>query len=519
MHGVRSRWSYDSAYTVEETIDGKTSNCVATLTWAEGFALSCLLALPSLLPHRHIQVNMIFTELERVYDAWRRRDQVQRQKSIFNTRIRTAMNDISANLEARRAKLEELFRREKAENMATCSAKLHAEETARKEALIAEAAVIKEQIKTKNAEVAEREYQRLIHLSSDEYRLCRPKLYKRDILVDQKAIDEFKKQKRAYEEARDKILTRQNDGISCKLIEADSIRIGDKKAIDKKHRDLLLQQIAEREAKRKLDEELKAKDSKEMEETMKTEAELQKQETLQKTEAKQRMSADLKNQIQAVKMRLKKEDDENSEFDKAILQNWSIKEVPNADRRERLKGLNREAKHFLDYQKQVRDHRKCLEAEADKHRVEAAEQYHRIQQEREKARRCFVQQLNRETFEAHKAALDENAKLRTASKAQRLEEERHNLREDKRQEEEMRRALETAAEIKRKTLRASLMEQLEERCLRRKQEAEEVEKEKAVQRLADEAYQRRMKNFVCDEKMWDEYSLHPWRRMGLKRTA
>lgn len=454
-----------------------------------------------------------------MYDAWRRRDQAQYQKSVFSTRIRTVMDDISDKLEARRARLCELFRREKAEYMAACSAKIHAEEKARKEAIIAEAAAIKELIKSKNAEVAEREYQRLLHLSSDEYRLCRPKIYKREILKDQRAINESRRKQRAYEKARDMSLVQQHDGISCQLIKADSIRSEDKKALNKKHQDFLLQQIAEREAKRKLEEANKLNTLKKMEDIIKAEAELQKQEALQKIEAKQKIRENLQSQMQALKMKLKKEEDEDAAFDKAITQRWRMKELPNADRRERLKGHNHDVKDFLEYQQQVRDYRRCSEAEADKQRDEFAEEYRCIQQEREKTRQCFVQQLNRETFEAHKGAFDENSKRRAAFKAQKLEEETKDLLEDKRQEEEMRKALETAEETKRKALRLSLLKQLEEICLRRKQEAEEIEKEKTAQRLADEAYQMKIKNLVCDEKMWDEYSLHPWRRIGLKKNA
>ncbi|VDK45100.1 unnamed protein product [Taenia asiatica] len=462
---------------------------------------------------------MTSIELERVYDAWRRRDQAQYQKSVFNTRIRTVMNDVSAKLETRRTKLCELFRREKAENMAACSAKMHAEETARKESIIAEAAAIKEQIKSKNAEVAEREYQRLLHLSSDEYRLCRPKIYKREIMMDQRAINESRRKQREYEKARDVIRIQQRDGISCQLTEADSIRSNDKKVLNKQHQDFLLQQISEKEAKRKLEEVNKLNSLKELEETMKAEAELQKQETLQKIEAKKKMSENLQRQIQAVRMRLKQEEDENVLFEKAINQHWQMKELPNSDRRERLKGLNHDAKDFLEYQQQVRDHRRCSEAAVDKQRDEFAEEYRCIQQEREKTRRCFVQQLNRETFEAHKGALDENSKRRAALKAQKLEEETKYLLEDKRLDEEMKKALETAAETNRKALRSSLMKQMEEICLQRKQKADEIEKEKEAQRLADEAFRLKIKNLVCDEKMWDEYSLHPWRRKGLKRTA
>ncbi|KAH9286952.1 hypothetical protein ECG_02001 [Echinococcus granulosus] len=462
---------------------------------------------------------MASIELERMYDAWRKRDQAQCQKAMFSVRYRTVMNELSANLEARRAKLYDLFEREKAENLNACSAKLHAEETARKEAIVAEAAAIKELIKSKNAEVAEREYQRLLHVSSDEYRLCRPKIYKREILKDQRAINEFKKQKEAYEKARDMILVQQHDGFSRRLSEADQTRIEDGKTNNKAHQNFLLQQIAEREEKRKLEEVNKLNDYKELEETMEAEAELQKQKTLQRIETRRKLSENLQSQMEAVRMKLKREEDENATIDKAISKRWQMKEPLNPDRREHLKSLNRDAKFFLEYQQQVRDHRRCMAAEADKQRDELAEEYRRKQQERGRTRSCFVQQLNKETFEAHKGALDEKLKHRAALKAQKLEEETRDLLEDKRQEAEMRKALKTSTESKRKALRLSLMKQLEEICLRRKQEAEEIEREKAAYRLADEAYQTKMKNLVCDEKMWDECSLHPWRRIGLKRTA
>ncbi|KAL5103511.1 Transmembrane protein 62 [Taenia crassiceps] len=486
----------------KETIDGKSLNCADTssLALSSHFLISftCI---------RSSCTKMASTELERVYDAWRRRDQAQYHKSVFNARIRTVTNDLSAKLETRRVKLCELFRREKAESMAACSAKLHAEETARKEAIIAEAAAIKEKIKSKNAEVAEREYQRLLHLSSDEFRLCRPQVYKREILKDQKAVNEFRRKQRAYENARDMILIHQHGGVSCQLIEADSIRGEDKKIRNKKHHDFLLQQIAEKEAKRKLEEANQLKNSKEIEEAIKVEAELEKQGTLQKIKAKQKIGEHLQSQMQAVKLKLKQEEDEDAAIEKAVNQHWRMKELPNADRRERLKGLNNDAKYFLEYQQQVRDHRRCSEAEADKQCNEFAEEYRCLQQERKKTRRCFVQQLNRETFEAHKVALDENSKRRAAVRAQKLEEETKNLLEDKHQEEEIRKASEMAVEAKRKALRLSLMNQLEEICLRRKQEVEEIEKEKQTQRLADENYQMKMKNLVCDEKIWDESHL------------
>lgn len=461
---------------------------------------------------------MISNELQRVYVEWRGRDAAQREKSYVSARLRAAMEEHEEQLEVRRSKLHELLEREKTGYLTAYCNKLQADEMARKEAIIAEAEEIKELIKTKKTEVAEREYRRLFNLSNNEYRLCRPTLVQGEIKKDQVAIDEFRKCQKEYEKSRDISLLQLGDGFSRKITDADNSRKVDKIAANKEHQKFLLQQIAENDDKKRLEEAEKLEEKKKFEEEMKAEADSRHEEELKRIEEKRKLRHIMENQIELVRNRLDKQAEESAAFEKAIRENWRPDSGPIVDRRERMRELNQKAKYFLQHQQQVREHRRCEELEAERQRAEIVEQHNKEEKEREQLQRCALMKLNMEAHESHKAAVAEKLKREIAVRTQKLE-GRKGIILALQEEEENRRALGAAVEAKRKEFRMSLDKQMEEIRQRRRQEAECLAKEREAQRLANEAYQERMKNLVCDERMWIEFKLHPMRRMTAKRTA
>ncbi|VDD83027.1 unnamed protein product [Mesocestoides corti] len=449
-------------------------------------------------------------EEERIYREWQRGEVAKRQKALFRTRADTITDQRNRDLEARRRKLREVLCREYGETMRACEERLQAMEIARKEDFIKEAAHIKELIRAKNAEIAERQYKRQFKITCDEIRECKPKAHRLEVTKDQKAIDAFRRKKRDFEKECETIVENQVDGFPTKLVEADKLRIEAKKTANKTQQQFLLGQIADAEEKRKGSEQEKIEEIRKAEEAAKEAAELKQKEALKLAESKEKLRESLECQIAERRKSIQDREAREAAFDAAMAQLWQP--LPKqTDHKAHMRKLNREAKYFLQHQQQVRDHRKCFDADVDRRRAEIAEKEHKELVARDMARRCHIVQINRDAFAAHKAGAEEKAKRLAELKAL-DDKETQQMLEEQRIQGEKRDALEAAKEAERRAAKASLMKQLEAIRERRKQAAAEVERERECYRLAEKSYLDKVKELTESGDCWNEAKLHPWRK-------
>ncbi|KAM7539859.1 hypothetical protein Aperf_G00000019909 [Anoplocephala perfoliata] len=442
-------------------------------------------------------------------------DKSQVQNSLLARRLQAIKAGDDRRLESRRNKLYDLFQRENSKLMTAYCDMLRKKETARKVSIINEVVKIQELIKVKNAEIANRERARSLNRYNEEYRLCKPKILNKMIKRDQEAIIESRRRQKAYDKAREFKLLLQGDGFSLQFSKAEENRKKDRTINNKHHQDYLLQQMTETEKKKRV-EDRKLEDFKDMEEITRSETEAQTQEMLKNMEKKRQLRKDLETQIEEVKKKIKQDEKANTAIDKLLQQNWMPFSSVD-DNRKQAEDLNHQARLFMLHQQQVRDQKRRAQLEADKKLSEINERSHLQHMRREKAYQCYLQNLKKETLEAHRLAVVEREINQPVLKAQRIEQEAKELDEVQRRDKEKEKELEANKVSKRMDLRTNLEQQLEELRLRREAEAREKRMGEESARRANEDYQRRMKNLHCEDLNWREYNLHPWREAAMKK--
>lgn len=443
-------------------------------------------------------------------------DKSQIPNSLLARLYQAIKADDDRRLEARRKKIYDLFQSENSNFMTAYFDMLQKKVTARKESIINEAVKVQELIKFKKAETADRKRTRLFDRYNEEYRLCKPKIINMMIKRDQEAIKEARHRQKAYEKAREFELLQQGDGFSLQFSIGDENRKKERAINNKQLQDYLLKQMSETEKKQKLLEDKKLEDLKIMAETARSESEARRQETLKNIEIKRQVRKDLEVQIEKAKMEIKQDEQADATIDKLLRKNWMPFSSVDTDR-ERVKDFNHQARLFMLHQQQVRDQRRCRQLEADEKLSEITERCILEHMRRDKAHQCYLQNVKKETLEAHRLAAVEKEINQPILRAQRIEDEAKELAEVQRRDKEKYRELKANEESKRRELRANLEKQLEELRLRRELEAKEKRIEEESILRANEDYQRRVKNLDCEDLNWKEYHFHPWREAAMKK--
>lgn len=430
------------------------------------------------------------------------------QKSIAARRLQTVKAEYDKKLEVKRRILQELFERENAEYAIAYKDMLQVKERARKEAVIDEANKLRNLIVTKTAEIAKREYTRLLNQNNEEYRLCRPTIFNKLTKEDQEAINEYKKQQKTYEKNRESELLQQSDSFSVKLFTADDNRAQNRINNRKLHQNELLQQISEKEKNRKLIKNKESEEQKNMEGVLETEIDTRKQEEIVR---KRQLYEDLKAQLEEMKQRRKQNKEREVAIEKFIGQYWMPISSSEADRAE-VKDLKNQGKSFLEYQDLIRNHQNRKQLEADRIVFEMAEKLHIERNEREKARRCNLQKLETENNESNRRAAFE-VLARQVQRAQKIKEEARELAEIQQQNDELEKQIKSLEEAKRAELRMNLEKQMEELRLRKEYKEKEEKMEEGSINESCKEYSK----CICENLNLNAYNLHPWRKAILKK--
>lgn len=452
-------------------------------------------------------------QIERLYYDWRSRSDIKCENSWYQIRARKIIDEVNLRLEERRDKLRELLDRERTRTLLACEEKLHAMEISRKEGIIKEAARIKELIKHKNEEIAQREAKRQFKISCDEYRGCRSKLHRLEIAKDQKAINKFNEDRKAYERERSAVVERGGAGFTLKITEDDAVRSQKRPVEARETQKFILSQMAEHDNKKEALAKEKAREQADCEMCREKEAARERHEIEKAQEARCKLRNKIEQQIREKHRKIKEKEAKDAEFDGFLSGCW--RPAPKEDnRRERNRLLNRESKFFLAHQQQIRDHRKCLDEARDRKCAETEEQQQQEIREREAAKRSFLHRLNKETFEAHRAGAEEKRKREAAAKA--LDHaETAKMLEEMRIWEEKREAQLKAKTTERQAIQASFMHQLEIRRQLRLDADRKMEEEREGFRHAEKEYLGRVQEVADEEKVLNQVRLHPWRRRAL----
>ncbi|KAM3173457.1 hypothetical protein ACTXT7_012468 [Hymenolepis weldensis] len=438
----------------------------------------------------------------------KRHENAKLQKSIAARRLQMVKAEYDKKLETKRKKLQELFERENAEYAKAYMDLLQVIERARKEAVIDEANKLRKLIKTKTAEIAKREYTRLLNQNDEKYRLCRPTIFNKLTKEDQEAINEYKKQQKTYEKNRESELLQQGDNFSVNLFTADENRAQNRINNRRLHQNELLEQISEKEKNRKLIKNKESEEEKNMEEVWQTEIETRKQKEIVR---KRQLYEDLKTQLEEMKLRKKQNKEMDVAIDKLIGNYWmptSSSEINRTD----VKDLQNQAKSFLEYQYQIRNYQNRKQLETDRIVFEMAEKLRIERNEREKARRCHFQKLETENNESNRRAAFE-ALNRQVQRAQKIKEEARELAEIQQQTDELEKQIKSLEEAKRAELRMNLEKQMKELCLRR----EYKEKEKKMEEGNENESFKEYCKYICENVNLNAYNLHPWRKATLEK--
>ncbi|VDL61149.1 unnamed protein product [Hymenolepis diminuta] len=430
------------------------------------------------------------------------------QKSITASRLQTAKAEYDIKLETKRRKLQELFERENAEYAMTYADLLQLKERARKEAVIDEANKLRKSIITKTAEIAKREYTRLLNQNNEEYRLCRPTIFNKLTKEDQEAINEYKKQQKTYEKSREAELLQQGNNFSANLFTADDDRTQNRINNRRLHQIELLKQISEKEKDCKLIKNKESEEEKNMKGVLQTETDTRKQEEIVR---KRQLYEDLKAQLEEMKLRKKRNKERDVAIEKLFSQYWMPISSSKTERIE-AKDLKNQLKSFLEYQYQIRDHQNRQQFEIDRIVFEMAEKLRIERNEREKARRCYLRKLETENNESNRQAAFE-VLARQVQEAQKSKEEARELAEIQQQHNELEKQIKSVEEAKRTELRMNLEKQMEE--LRLRKEYEEMEK-KMEEGNKKESFKKYCK-CSCENINLNAYNLHPWRKAILKK--
>nr|CDS27298.1 conserved hypothetical protein [Hymenolepis microstoma] len=429
--------------------------------------------------------------------------------SITIRHLQRIKTESGEELEARRKKLADIFERENAGYEKTYQDLLRMKEIARKEAVIDLANKMRKLIQAKTEEIAKREYAAYLNQNNEESRLCKPIIFNALIKQDQEAINEYKKQQKAYEKTRELQLLQQGDNFTAKLFTDDENRTKNRTGNRNLYRKELLKQIYENERNRELVKFEEAEEKKILEEVVQTESEAEKEKELTR---KQQLHENLRSQLEEMMLRIKREKETDLAIGRSINQYWMPIASSESDRKN-VEDLKNQSKSFIEYQQRMRNHQNLRGPKLDKIVLETAEKVSLERHEREKARKCYLRTLERTNNEANRRAALEKVLKRPIQRAQEIEEQARELAEVQQRDAELEKKIKFLEEAKREELRMNLEKQIQEVNLRRELEKEE----KMVGEGKEEECLGKCHKCICGSINLNVYNLHPMRKAALKK--
>ncbi|VDL99206.1 unnamed protein product [Schistocephalus solidus] len=451
---------------------------------------------------------------ERFFADWMTKSDKKCSESWFKIRSEKIIDFLALGLEGRRDKLRAILDKEAEDYVNACKEKLRLVEVSRKEAVIEEAKRLKAFIEKRNNDFAERARERRMRNSCADYRDNKAKQLVKTMSEDRKMIDQFNEFKRAYEKEREDKLNSLKWDFITDLNGKEDVRLKLKHEKEMENFEALKGQLAEHVAQREREAEAKKAEGRMVDEEIAAVKALKLEQEKKRLDAQVETRRILSSAVQEHLERRQKRKEWDESFNQASANSWKeVEEGESVSRVQRMHRQNREARYFLEHQKQLREYRKCEEEIRDKLIAEDAEKERQLKRMREAERRAFLKKLEEETYADHRSAM--------ARKAQRLKEIKEmdeaefNKMLDAMKVQELKREEEMKAKEKEHmAIREAQICQLEDRRKRREEEVQKLQRERAGYAQAEKEYLERL-NKVANPVPVSDFNIHPWRKKAM----